>query len=237
MIRIANHGCGLTFEDWIDALLQVPEGSEVGNPFLDIDDQHKEYWLRYLIAYRQQPKDMGPITHVIKESRGIGAWYNPEYVVVTEKLAIPMRLGGKDHGSAQGHPYWDVLPRYQRLRPFMESKKALKFFFLLPGLSPHNTWVTVREKVWTPSWRHSFDLFLSELKELDRENKVKKIILLGDSFGLEGMCPATAEIGVIPPIRNTVSKVINVAYPTFCTTTHTWEWEEFRARFALALKG
>ena len=193
------------------------------NTLYDLMDQ-----ITYRCDQHVDPRELSEIeefwfqwfTESVKSSsqdyKGIGNLNNPEYVLVVEKIQIPNRWVK----GIREHPYWE-LPYYSRLRPFMETKKSLKFFYNLLRqvklFTPQNSWITTYDKIWL-SKRDSADLWKQELESLNKQ-KIKRTILLGEFFPIpEGLDWISFNLAILK-------------WPSFHTTTHNLEWSDFRYKF------
>ena len=247
MIKIVNEGRGLSFHDWIDVYLQVPEECVIGRyekdlgwrnePQTNLIPPYESYWMQWLQSYRgkwsntQEPGVSGietqKIPEVVKDGRGIGAWWNPRFIIICDSVSSTSRLGqkckwgGKPEEVEYGHPYWNDIPRFRRLRPFMENKRQLKFFFQLfsscPSVTPENSYITAYNKLWCPSEKHSLDLFNCEVLPLLRPDT--KIIILASEkeIGIKGM--------------------LNLEWPQFYSTWHGHGWRSYREKFCRMICG
>ena len=259
MIKILNEGRGLSFHDWIDVYLQVPEECVIGNyekdlgwanePECNLVKPYESYWMRWLQSYRGKlthtsvnwHREVEPpkIPQVIKEARGIGAWWNPKYIIICDSVSSTSRLGqkckwgGKPEEVEYGHPYWNDIPRFRRLRPFMENKRQLKFFFQLfsscPSITPENSYITSFQKLWTPSERHSRDLIHSELTSLLVDNSSSKIICLGNEVYGKVIKSFTGQF------YN--KDILSLDWPQFYSTWHGHGWRSYREKFCRLICG
>lgn len=247
MIKILNEPRGLSFHDWIDVYLSLPNEVIIGNHEKDLGEttEHESYWLKWLMTTKGEVSlnwktsievtsgwkeiETKEIPQVVKEGRGIGAWWNPEYIIVTENISATTKLGKVNNAWANeeeswGHPYWDSLPRYKRLRPFMENARQLKFFFHLfsscPSISPSNSYITSFKKPWRQSRSHSFDLFSSEMSSLN--DTVKTVILLGLDISVK---------------FKHCEKRIELLWPEFYGTWHGVGWKRYREKFCQLICG
>ena len=77
---------------------------------------------------------------------------------------------------------WRDLPAYKRLRPFLQNKKSMKFFYQLSlscgKIHPENTYLTSYHKPWAIDAIQERDIFYSEMHEVIR-NGNQKIMTLG----------------------------------------------------------
>lgn len=249
MITIVNEGRGLTFHDWIDVYLKIPSDCIIGDFQKDLGYSvqdpgvfgikvvnHESFWMGWLQTYRGKIEESvvignppriksKEIPQVIKDARGIGAWWNPQYIIICDSVSSTSRLGERaayglkgqvEQELEYGHPYWNDVPRFARLRPFMESKRQLKFFYNLfsscPKITHENSYVTSFNKHWATSKSHSTDLFYSEMNTLVK-NYNSKVITLG-TFDL---------------YSNFDHWVLE--NPTFYGTWHGHGWRNYREKF------
>ena len=172
MIKIGYGGRGLSFDDWCHALINALPGTEYGDYRRDLDNEAECYWMSYLSAWngsvywddqfvldttekwdnawnKVDPnsyigKQRNGVPDEIRRGRGVGAWWNPQTVIVTDRISSRLK---------QGSPLWDVIPEYRMIRPF-NNTKGLKFFYSLFGKIPswvnaRNMYVTSMEKQWS----------------------------------------------------------------------------------------
>ena len=234
---------GWRFVDWVDCLLNSEDQTVIPDYDTDIRGRHwkdggiedqQVFWLHYLAAYRQCFHDIhthtiGPtiIPECITRIRGIGAWHNPKYVIACSDLNSGTLMN-------TNWSYWEHLPQYKRLRPFMTTKKELNFFYRLFGRNavsvPSQTWITSVTKNWVPEpLRH--ELLFKELLFLnDHPDDVQIIVCLGQEvFDIVSKMMMT--------INPLYKKVKLLPHPTFYGSNHGWEWEQYRRQFALFLEG
>ena len=135
----------------------------------DLEDD-KYLYVKWLTKLNKAPQ-------IIKDARGIGAWDNPEVVIVVPEIQSHIK-------TEYGHAYWWELGSYRRLRPLMESRKSLRFLSVLfTFVKRPNPWewcyITPFKKSWAQDVHTSNDIFRSEIASL---KPVPKLILeLGTS--------------------------------------------------------
>ena len=81
MIKILNEGRGLTFIDWIDVYLTVPDDCEIGNYYLDGLLDYEEHWLSYLELFRRNK-----IKKIITPSPQCAYTFSKLYGIKTEHV-------------------------------------------------------------------------------------------------------------------------------------------------------
>lgn len=203
MLVVEDYGTGLNFHEWIEALLNVPDESTIGDFSKDLESKYEKNWLEYLISWRLQK-----VPQEIKEAKGLGSWHNPKIVIVTDKIHSRTKL-------PRGHRYW-ALPSYNNLRPFMENKKALKFFGRLTQIEQLNsgqTYITTFSKNWLLP-KEAEDCLEEEMEII--LPKAKLILYLDHHF--ESWLCKRGDLKIL---------VKELKTPVFYTHSHNEEWENF----------
>lgn len=250
MLRIdTGPSPGLKFKDYCDALITSPDQSTITDWHKDIKGKYWEdddkcvqecFWLDYLAQYRQCMKDYDPvfgssvpnvysppptdIPEPIKNSRGIGNWNNPKYIIVSESVSSTSQMTDR-------WDYWEHLPRYRRIRPFNSNAKELYFFYRLLGGNavsvPQQTWITCAGKNWLPPGVRGSTLW-KEFNYLLSLNVTKIIVCLGMG-ACDLLCSTLSDPG---------DKRIQILQnPTFYGKSHSWEWQQYRKQFVDFLEG
>lgn len=156
MIHYVDKPTGLDFHNWIDVFLDCQDGDVFGNYTLDNLRFYETSYLHWLDSWNiQEPPE------VIKEAKGIGAWWRPETVIIVPKIFTPGSFAKGN--NPWGNMYWWYHRKYRRLRPYNECHlRLLKLY--RKRLDPGKTYITPQEKTWMSSELKSKKLFHEEMK-------------------------------------------------------------------------
>ena len=200
MLYLKPTNTGLSFNEWQDAIHDVPDCTVIKSPFEDNLSITDTEYLRLELWYRKYAyvglegfeycgtagwlPEKTELPYPLKGKRGTGDWQNPEVIIIIEKI--------ESHLRTDNVPLWNDIPRYRRLRPCSGNKlDRAKLIGLLQCRSDRFSRQDEKSiiKAYVTSWQKPFwSLCSPEVAfrdEMDYFPKETKVLFIGSTGAMK----------------------------------------------------